>query len=90
VVSDILAAYGGSTNGARTPDVWRFAVGIRHALRDAFKAERAERKLLERTRSADAQLGSLADTEDAEALWPLQTIARVVLMRHAAEATPAA
>jgi hypothetical protein len=48
---------------------WKLAQERRHALCDAFKVEQAKRTLLERTRNIDAQPGSPADIEDAEALW---------------------
>ena len=62
---------------------WGVAKERRHALSDALKAERAERKALERARIDDAQPGSPADIEDAEALWTfMQNISRMVLKRH--------
>ena len=65
-------------------DTWKLAQERRYALRNAFKAERAERKRLERARIEDAQRGSPADIEDAEALWSfMQNISRMVLKRHA-------
>jgi hypothetical protein len=71
-------------------ETWKLAQERRHALRDAFKVEQAKRALLERTRNIDAQPGSPADIEDAEALWTfMQNISRMVLKRHD-EALPGA
>jgi hypothetical protein len=69
---------------------WKLAQERRHALRDAFEAERAARKALERARIEDAQPGSPADIEDAGGLWTfMQNISRMVLNRHD-EALPGA
>jgi hypothetical protein len=71
-------------------ETWKLAQERRHALRDAFKVEQAKRALLERARNIDAQPGSPADIEDAEALWTfMQNISRMVLKRHD-EALPGA
>ena len=63
---------------ATLEDTWTLAQERRRALRDAFKVEQAKRTLLERTRNIDAQPGSPADIEDAEALWSfMQNISRM-------------
>ena len=75
---------------ATLEDTWTLAQERRHALRDAFKVERAKRKALERARIEDAQPGRPADIEDAETLWSfMQNISRMVLKRDD-EAAPAA
>jgi len=69
---------------------WEVAKERRHALRDALKAERAERKALERAQIEDAVPGSGKDIEWAETMWTmLRTMARLALER-CDEALPAA
>ena len=71
-------------------DTWTLAQERRHALRDALKTEQAKRQLLERTGNADAQPGSTADVDQAEATWTmLRTMARLAL-EHCDKAQPAA
>ena len=70
---------------------WGVAKERRHALSDALKAERAERKAAGACPIEDAQPGSPADIEDAEALWTfMQNISRMVLKRRTTEAAAAA
>ena len=60
-------------------ETWKLALERRYALRDVLKAEQAARKLLERTRNVDAQPGSPADIEAAEAMWSvMRTITKMV------------
>jgi hypothetical protein len=75
---------------ATLDDTWTLAQERRHALRDAFKAERAARTLLQRTRIEKAAPGGIEDIERADAMWTmLRTMARLAL-EYRDKARPAA